>query len=132
MNVKFIPVDELRNWWPHIRPGLDKIKTKSPENWIPEDVYTDCFNQKSMLWVTFEESRFSGFFILQPMGHTMHVWCAWSLENRHETLENGLKFIKDIASQGKCKFISFSSHRAGWQKRAKQIGFRPKQWICEV
>jgi hypothetical protein len=115
-----------------VRPGLDKIKTRSPENWIPEDVYTDCFNQKAMLWVILENNHFAGFFILQPMGDTMHVWAAWTLENNYQIVESGLKYIKDICSQGNVKYLTFSSHRQGWQRRAKQFGFRPRQWICEV
>ena len=61
---KYIPAEDLRKWWPSIREGLNKIKTYSPENWIPEDVYTDCFNQKAMLWVAIDNQRFAGFFIL--------------------------------------------------------------------
>ena len=132
MEFRHIPVDKLRDWWPSIRPGLDKIKIRSPENWIPEDVYTDCFNQKAMLWVVLENNHFSGFFILQPQGHTLHVWAAWTLENNYQIVESGLKYIKDLASQGGCKYLTFSSHRQGWQRRAAQLGFRPRQWICEV
>ena len=47
MEYKYIDSQELRNWWAAIKPGLEKIKSKSPENWIIEDVYTDCFNQRS-------------------------------------------------------------------------------------
>ena len=132
MEYKYIPVNELRNWWSLIRPGLDKVKSKSPENWIVEDVYTDCFNQKSMLWVLLENGKFVGFFILEPQGNTMHVWVAWTLENNEQVVKNGLKYIKELSSQGGMKFLSFSSHRKGWEKRSKQYGFRPRQWISEV
>ena len=132
MEYKYIPVNELRNWWSLIRPGLDKVKSKSPENWIVEDVYTDCFNQKSMLWVLHENGQFVGFFILEPQGNTMHVWVAWTLENNEQVVKNGLKYIKELCSQGGMKYLSFSSHRKGWEKRSKQYGFRPRQWISEV
>ena len=132
MEFKYIPPDDLRAWWPALRPGLDKIKTKSPENWIVEDVYVDLFNGKSMIWVCIDNSRYAGFFVLQPMGLTMHVWAGYTLENNQQIVENGLKYIKILASQANAKFITFSSHRSGWQRRAAQLGFRPKQWICEV
>ena len=77
----FVPQQEIRNWWPTIKPGLDEIKLKSPEPWIVEDVYVDLFNQKSMLWIALENMHFVGFFILQPLGHEVHVWAAWTLEN---------------------------------------------------
>jgi len=132
MEFRYIPPDQLRAWWPSVRPGLDKIKTRSPENWIVEDVYTDLFNGKSMIWVCIENNHYKGFFVLQPMGLTMHVWAGYTLENNQQIVENGLKYIKILASQANAKFITFSSHRNGWQRRAAQLGFRPKQWICEV
>jgi len=88
MEFRYIPVDKLRDWWPSVRPGLDQIKGYSPENWIVEDVYTDCFNQKAMLWVGLENNHFKCFFILQPMGETMHLWAAWSLENNYQIVES--------------------------------------------
>ena len=132
MEYKYIPVDELRNWWPSVKPGLEKVKTKSPENWIVEDVYVDCFNQKSMLWVLIDNNSFVGFFILQPIGKTMHIWVGWTLENNQQIVKNALKYIKDLSRQGGMEYLTFSSHRRGWDRRSKQYGFRPRQWICEV
>lgn len=132
MEFKFIPVDELRNWWSSIRPGLEKIKSKSPENWIVEDVYTDCFNQKAMLWIVLKDNNFNGFFILQPMGQELHVWAAWTLENDYQVVQKGLQFIKSMAREANVKYLTFSSHRPGWERRAKAYGFRPRKWISEV
>jgi dTDP-D-glucose 4,6-dehydratase len=132
MEYKYIDQQELRKWWATIKPGLDKIKTRSPENWIIEDVYTDCFNQRSLLFVLIENNHYKGFFILQPMGETLHLWAAYSLENSYEVVENALKYIKNMALSANVKYITFSSHRRGWDRRAASYGFRPKQWICEV
>ena len=132
MEYRFIAPQELRQWWASVKPALDKIKSKSPENWIVEDVYTDCFNQKSLLFVLIENNHFKGFFILQPQGETLHLWAAYSLENSYDVVENALKYIKGMAAEAKVKYITFSSHRRGWAKRAADYGFRPKQWICEV
>ena len=132
MEYRFIASQELRQWWASVKPALDKIKSKSPENWIVEDVYTDCFNQKSLMFVLIENNHFKGFFILQPQGETLHLWAAYSLENSYDVVENALKYIKGMAAEAKVKNITFSSHRRGWSKRAAQYGFRPKLWICEV
>ncbi len=85
----FVPQQEIRNWWPTIKPGLDEIKEKSPEPWIVEDVYVDLFNQKSMLWIALENKHFVGFFVLQPLGHELHIWAAWTLENDYQVVEKG-------------------------------------------
>lgn len=128
----FVPQQEIRNWWPTIKPGLDEIKQKSPEPWIVEDVYVDLFNQKSMLWIALENMHFVGFFILQPLGHEVHVWAAWTLENDYQVVEKGLQFIKNMARNSNAKYLTFSSHRRGWERRSKALGFRPRKWICEV
>jgi hypothetical protein len=132
MEYKYIDPQELRNWWASVKPGLEKIKSTSPENWIIEDVYTDCFNQRSLLFVLIENNHYQGFFILQPLGETLHLWAAYSLENSYEIVENALKYIKDMASTANVKNITFSSHRRGWDRRAAKYGFRPNKWICEV
>ena len=132
METKYITPQELRSWWPSIKPGLENVKTKSPEDWIIEDVYVDCYNGRSMLWALIDDSRVIGYWVLQPNGDKLHVWAGWSLENRHDNLENGLKYIKEVARQGGSKYITFSSHRRGWEKRAKTLGFSPRLWICEV
>lgn len=132
MDYKYIEPNQIRDWWASVKPGLEKIKRRSPENWILEDVYTDCFNQKSLLFVLVKNNHYAGFFVLQPQGETLHLWAAYSLENSYDVVENALKYIKQMALTTNVKYITFSSHRRGWSKRAVQYGFRPKLWICEV
>jgi hypothetical protein len=132
MEFRHIPVADIRKWWASIKAPLDQIKGYSPEDWIVEDVYADLISNRSLLWVALKEQRFGGFFILQQSGLHLHVWAAWTLENDYQMVEDGLKYIKGLASQANAKYVTFSSHRQGWQRRAKQLGFRPKQWICEV
>ena len=128
----FVPQQEIRNWWPTIKPGLDEIKQKSPGPWIVEDIYVDLFNQKSMLWIALENMHFVGFFVLQPAGQELDIWAAWALENDYQRVEKGLQFIKNMAKHSNVKYLTFSSQRQGWQRKAKQYGFRPRKWICEV
>ncbi len=132
IEFKYIEPNQLRKWWPSIKDGLSKIKSHSPENWIPEDVYTDCFNRVSDLFVVISGQRFAGFFVLQPLENTVHVWAAWTLENDYQIVDAGLKYVKSLASQAGAKYLTFSSHRKGWQRRAAAYGFRPNKYICEV
>jgi glycine cleavage system pyridoxal-binding protein P len=53
------------------------------------------------------------------------------LENDYQIVQDALKYIKGVASQANARFITFSSHRKGWQRKAEKLGFKPKQWICE-
>lgn len=132
MEVRYIAPSDLRAWWPTIKPGLENILRKSREKWIPEDIYSDCMNNRATLWAGLENNHLVGFMVLENQGENLHVWSAWSLEKDYDLLKNGLECIKSIARQNNNKNITFSSNRAGWNKRAAEIGFRPRLWICEV
>jgi len=130
MTPSFIHPNNLREWWGFVRPGLIEILNKSPEPWIPEDVYTDCFTQKSMLWVAQVDARPVGFAVLQPKGETLHVWCVYFVEHGH--MDAGLQHLKDIAKQGGAKTLTFDSWRPGWDRQARKLGFKPRRWFMEV
>lgn len=128
MNIQYIKPDELRKVWKHIKPGLETILQKSPEAWIPEDIYSDCFNQRSMLWAFIERNIVLGFVVLQPMGDNLHIWCAFGKGD----FDAGLDHVLRIAREGGAKTVSFDSWRKGWDRKAKALGFRPRKWVKEV
>lgn len=130
MNVRFILPDDLRQWWGFVRPGLLKVLRKTPEGWIPEDVYADCFAGKSMLWVALDDARPVGFMVLQPRDSSLHVWCAYLQEMGF--FEEGWQHLLNIAKQGNAQRLTFESWRPGWQRRAMRIGFKPRSWAMEV
>lgn len=124
-SARYIEPNDLRHIWHLIRPGLLEVKEASNEAWIPEDVYSDCFAGRAMLWVTDE---FDGFAVLQPQGETLHVWCGWGAW----MMEDGFNFLFEIARKGGASKMSFDSNRPGWQKLAKKFGFKPRKWVAEV
>ena len=128
MNVQYIKQDELRGVWQYIKPGLEVILKKSPESWIPEDIYSDCFTGRSLLWVFVEDNSVVGFVVLQPIGDNLHIWCAYGKGDSRA----GLDHVLGIARSGGAKTISFDSWRKGWDKKAKALGFRPRKWVREV
>jgi hypothetical protein len=128
MNVQYIKPDELRKVWQYIKPGLEVVLKKSPEAWIPEDIYSDCFNQRSMLWAFVEDNTVVGFVVLQPMGDNLHIWVAYGKGD----FDAGMDHVLRIARDGGAKTISFDSWRKGWDKKAKALGFRPRKWVREV
>lgn len=130
MDKQYIQPNELRAWWSWVRVGLEKVKTKSTEPWIPEDVYADCFEKRSMLWVFLEESRPVGFVVLQPFNDTLHIWCAYA--DSHGHLMAAWDIIQEIGIAGNATALTFDSNRRGWEKTAKKLGFRPRKWIKEL
>lgn len=128
MEKIYIQPHELRQHWSFVREGLNTILSKSPEDWIPEDVYVDCFNNKALLWLFKQDNRLIGFSVLQPQEDNLHIWCAYFEHN----LAVGWQAIQDIAKAGGAKTITFESHRKGWGKVADSLGFTPKKWIKEI
>jgi hypothetical protein len=128
--MRYIQPNELRNWWNWVRPGLEKIKEKSTEPWIPEDVYADCYSQNSMLWVLLRHDRPVAFLVVQPTPAVLHVWCAYAYEDG--CLEEGFKELKDLAKQQGWSKLSFDSDRRGWDKVAGRLGFKPRRWVAEI
>ena len=130
MKSTFIEPNNLRQWWGFVRPGLLKVLQKTPEGWIPEDVYTDCYNGKSMLWIALDDARPVGFMVLQPRDSSLHVWCAYLQEVGF--FEEGWQHLLNIAQHGDARRLTFESWRPGWQRQAKKLGFKPRSWALEV
>jgi hypothetical protein len=133
MKCRYIAPANLRECWSWVRSGLEKVIAKGHDSWIPEDIYCDCFEQRSMLWVTSSDlGDDNGFMILQPVNGTLHIWAAWLDSEDENDLANGLEHAKNIARQGGCTRITMSSVRKGWHKKASQIGFKPYTWELGV
>jgi hypothetical protein len=127
---QFIQPQDLRSWWDWIKPGLEKIRDKSPEYWISEDVYAECYFGKAMLWVFLENNHPFGFVVLQPKPETLHIWCAWT--EAAEFTDTCFEQVKEIAKTGNAKRVTFDSWRKGWEKRARQLNFKPRSWVMEI
>lgn len=128
MEKVYIQPHELRMYWSFVRKGLQTILSKTPEEWIPEDVYVDCFNGKALLWAFKQDNRLVGFSVLQPQGDNLHIWCAYFEHN----LEPCWQAIQEIADAGGARTITFDSHRKGWDRVARNLGFTPRKWIKEL
>ena len=126
MQVKYISKDELRSHWGWIKEGLEKVRAKGHDSWIVEDIYCDCFEQRSMLWIGYRDDQPVGFMVLQPIGDALHVWVAYL--TTHQDLLDGFKEINKIASNGGAKKVTFTSVRKGWEKKARLMGFTPTTW----
>lgn len=129
MNVRFIPATELKTYWGFIRCGLDRILSKSPEQWIAEDVYAAIVSNQAALWL-FETDRPIGFTVIKPEGDDMFVWCVYGCEGGY--LIEGMQHIEQIARAGNAKRITFGTYRRGWDKVAPNLGFKPWMWAKEL
>ena len=128
MILHYIPKDQLRQHWEYIRHGLEIVRSKGHTEYIPEDVYCDCFEQRSMLFMGIIDNKPVGFVVLQPIGNRLHVWAAWSLINDDTLFMQAFQEIQAIAKQGGKTKVTFNSERRGWERKARQMGFKPQTW----
>ena len=128
MILHYIPKDQLRTHWEFIKHGLEIIRSKGHPEWLVEDVYCDCYEQRSMVFLAVTNNQPYGFVVLQPIGKSMHVWAAWSSINDELLLQEAWQEIQAIAKQGSKTKITFTSQRRGWDRKALQMGFKPSTW----
>jgi len=130
MEKLYIEPKDLRSWWHFVKPGLEDVLKKSPENWIPEDVYADCMNGRVMLWVFSENNYPVGFAVLAVRGDALHCWCGWANSVGH--FKSAVECVSEIAKAGGSKFVTFESWRSGWERLAPKFGFKPRTWVKEI
>jgi hypothetical protein len=128
MILHYIPKDNLRQHWEYIRHGLEIVRSKGHTDYIAEDVYCDCYEQRSMLFMGIIDNKPVGFVVLQPIGNRLHVWAAWSLINDEALFMQAFQEIQAIAKQGGKTKVTFNSERRGWERKARQMGFKPQTW----
>ena len=128
MILHYIPKDQLRTHWDFIKHGLELVRAKGHTEWIVEDVYCDCYESRSMVFLAITDNKPYGFVVLQPIGNTLHIWAAWSIINSEELQNAAMKEIQAIAKQGGKSKVTFSSQRKGWERRARAMGFQPQTW----
>jgi len=128
MILHYIPKDQLRTHWEFIKHGLEIVRSKGHPEWLAEDVYCDCYEQRSMVFLAITDNKPYGFVVLQPMGNALHVWATWSTLNDETLFYQAFQEIQAIAKQGGKSRVTFSSQRKGWERKARALGFKPQTW----
>ncbi|QGH72270.1 acetyltransferase cereus [Caudoviricetes sp.] len=128
MILHYIPKDNLRQHWEYVRHGLELVRARGHNEWLPEDVYCDCYENRSMLFIGIIDNKPVGFVVLQPIGNRLHVWASWSTINDQTLFMQAFQEIQSIAKQGGKTKVTFNSERKGWERRARQMGFKPQTW----
>jgi hypothetical protein len=130
--LHYIPNQELRQHWDFVKNGLEIVRSKADSSWIVEDVYCDCYENRSMLFLIITNKTLYGFVVLQPNNQAMHVWVTWMNVNDNKLLEQIFEEAKVISKQNGKSTITFTSQRKGWERKAKQMGFKPLTWEFKI
>jgi hypothetical protein len=132
MILHYIPNHELRQHWDFVKNGLEIVRSKADSSWIVEDVYCDCYENRAMLFLIITNKTLYGFVVLQSNNQTMHVWVTWMNVNDNKLLENIFEEVKVMSKQHGKSTITFTSQRKGWERKAKQMGFKPLTWEFKI
>ena len=132
MILHYIPNHELRQHWDFVKNGLEIVRSKADSSWIVEDVYCDCYENRSMLFLIITNKTLYGFVVLQPNNQAMHVWVTWMNINDNKLLEQIFEEVKVMSKQNGKSTITFTSQRKGWERKAKQMGFTPLTWEFKI
>ena len=128
MILNYIPKDQLRTHWEYVKHGLEIVRSKGHPEWIVEDVYCDCYENRSMLFIGVIDQQPVGLVILQPIADALHIWATWSTLNDQTLFYQAWQEIQQIAKNGNKVKVTFSSQRKGWERKARELGFKPQTW----
>jgi len=126
----YIQPKDVRANWAFVKKGLEHILRKSPESWIPEDIYASCVNNTAVLCLAMENDKPIGFIVGYKELNAFHIWCAHG--NSGGKLAEWFKMVESIAKSMDCKQITFASWRPAWNKVAVELGFKTRSWIKEL
>lgn len=129
LRFEYIPPIDLRDTWPRVRDGVEKV-SKHTDEWIIEDVYSALLNNHSTLHIAYSDEKYMGFMVLTPItgycATKLHVWLAYAVEEGFDVMESGIVEINELARKIKAKTITFESPRKGWGKTAEKLGYTPQ------
>ena len=128
---KYIPPNELKTYWDYIRLKLELLQRKSPEPWIPEEIFADVLHGHSSLWMAFNVDKPIGFIVGQVQKEqTFHLWVGYCEPHIDDYVK--WHMIEEVTQKLNCKKISFGSWRKGWTRKAKRLGFQPRLYVKEL
>lgn len=118
-----IPIDQLDEWWPHVKGYLQKAVDKADGKWSIEAIYQKLLTKDMQLWVACTDSIHAAgitqvfdfpcvkvCFLLFLGGEDMPIW-----ENTIDTLER-------VAIEWGCDYLEIQG-REGWVRVLKAKGY---------
>lgn len=119
-----VPAD-IRRCWEKIKPGIVEIIKENPLlTFIPEDVYSECVNDRAFLYTSP-----IGFLVLTvevdtfTKDKTLLLWIAYTYEKgRHEWLAHD-EWFNNLAKEAGCKYLEARSRVPEMESYTKKIGW---------
>jgi hypothetical protein len=103
---------DIRSTWNKVKPGIEKILADNPDlTYIPEDVYSDCVNEKAFLFtspmgflvLTFEFDKYT-------KDKTLYVWIAYTYNKGGHGIVTHTPWLNKLAKKYDCKYLETQSN----------------------
>ena len=116
---------DIRECWETIKTGILNILKENPHlTYIPEDVYSECVNERAFLYTSSV-----GFLILTvevdqfTKDKTLLLWIAYTYEKGgHNWLAHN-SWFNDLAKEAGCKYLEARSRVPEMESYTKTIGW---------
>jgi hypothetical protein len=125
MSLNPVPAARIKEVWPFVVEGLNRIHQRSRDRWCNEDIYMQLKLGNCGLYIV---NDMDGFVILQPLqgwdGGEMMVFVAY-IPPGGNVMEEAFEDVKRIARESGMRRLKFQSMRNGWGKKAAILGWKP-------
>jgi hypothetical protein len=129
MEWKLVQVNpvELHAWWPLVRPGLERVRTKARASWLNEDIYTAVRTGRATMHVGYIDQSYAGVLVLAinadpfTAEKSLLLWAVYTCHPM--AIGCGLADVKAMAAQAGVRKLTFHSPRRGWNRRLAAEGF---------
>lgn len=118
-------VTNIRTCWPEVRKAIEGIIKETPSlTFIPEDVYSECVNERALLFTSKK-----GFLVLSTeidtftKDKTLLIWIAYTYKQGDNNWIDHVDWFNELAKETGCKFIEARSTVAEMQEYAVVNGW---------
>ena len=116
---------DIRQCWEKIKPGIVEILKDNPFlTFIPEDVYSECVNERAFLYTSSV-----GFLVLSveidqfTKDKTLLLWIAYTYEKGGHEWAVHEKWFDNLAKSIGCKYLDARSRVPEMESYTKKIGW---------
>jgi hypothetical protein len=118
---------ELHTWWPLVRRGLERVRTKARASWLSEDIYSAVRTGAATMHVGYIDRQYAGVLVLTinadpfTAERSLLLWAVYTCHPL--ALGFGLAEVKAMAARAGVRKLVFHSPRRGWSRRLAAEGF---------
>jgi hypothetical protein len=116
-----------------------RVGKREGETYFAPEIYASITAGQWILFVVRDDSNPVGIFICRSQAipgdaaKCLFILVAYVVPGcGPDVLEAGFSTCKAYAKQCGCSFLQFVSKRAGWARRAAQLGYKPARQVFEL